>query len=290
MTMATSRTNALLGYPPEARLLIVNADDFGMCQAINAATVRTLEEGIVRSTSLMLPCPGSGSALRLLRERPAVPFGVHLTVVCETIGARWGPVAPAGRVPSLLDDGGHFFSAAQVPRLLARAKLDEVEVEFRAQIEAVLAARLRPTHLDWHCLSDGGRADVFDLTLGLAREYGLALRVAERRRVEALQGRGLPTAEHGVLDSFALPPAGKAARYAQRLRALPAGLSEWAVHPGLDTAELRAMFASEAGWEVRQTDFDFLVSPEARALVQAEGIILSDYRPLQARWRSTHGA
>jgi len=93
-----------------------------------------------------------------------------------------------------------------------------------------------------------------------------------------------------VLDSIALPPAGKAARYAQRLRALPAGLSQWAVHPGLDTAELRALFASGAGWEVRQTDLDFLVSPEARALVQAEGPILSDYRPLQARWRRTLGA
>jgi predicted glycoside hydrolase/deacetylase ChbG (UPF0249 family) len=285
--MATNRANELLGYPPDARLLIVNADDFGMCRAINAAAVRALEEGIARSASVMVPCPGGGHALQLLQERPAVPFGIHLTVVCETVRARWGPVAPAERVPSLLDDGGHFLSAGQIPRLLARAQLDELEVEFRAQIEAVLAARLRPTHLDWHCLYDGGRDDVFDLTVGLAREYGLALRVAERRRVEALQGQGLPTAEHGMQDSFALPTAGKATHYAQRLRALPAGLSEWAVHPGLDTAELRAI---GAGWEVRQSDFDFLVSPEARAIVQAEGIILLDYRPLQARWRGAPGA
>jgi predicted glycoside hydrolase/deacetylase ChbG (UPF0249 family) len=52
-----SHTNRLLGYPPDARLLILNADDFGMCNAVNEAIVRTLEAGVVRSTSLMVPCP-----------------------------------------------------------------------------------------------------------------------------------------------------------------------------------------------------------------------------------------
>ena len=143
--MVTSRTNALLGYPPDARLLIVNADDFGMCHAINAATVRTLEAGLVRSTSVMVPCPWGAHALRLLRERPAVPFGVHLTAVCETAPYGWGPLTPKDRVPSLLDAGGRFYGAAQVPQLLARAQRTELELEFRAQIEAVLAAQLRPT-------------------------------------------------------------------------------------------------------------------------------------------------
>lgn len=52
----SARTNSLLGYP-DARLLFVNADDFGMCHAINEAIVRSLEEGIVGSCSLMVPCP-----------------------------------------------------------------------------------------------------------------------------------------------------------------------------------------------------------------------------------------
>lgn len=45
-------------------------------------------------------------------------------------------------------------------------RLDELEVEFRAQIEAVLSAGLKPTHLDWHCLHNGGRAD-FDFLISL---------------------------------------------------------------------------------------------------------------------------
>ena len=65
------------------RLLIINADDFGMCHANNAATVRTLTEGLVSSTSLMAPCPWAPHAIQLLREHPEIPFGVHLTIVSE---------------------------------------------------------------------------------------------------------------------------------------------------------------------------------------------------------------
>lgn len=51
------RTNNPWGYPDDARLLIINADDFGMCHAVNQAIFRTLTEGVVSSTSLMAPCP-----------------------------------------------------------------------------------------------------------------------------------------------------------------------------------------------------------------------------------------
>ncbi len=84
MTSSNERqTNRLLGHPDDARLLIINADDFGMCHAINEAILRTLKEGVVSSTSLMAPCPWAPHAMRLLQEHPAIPFGVHLTVVCD---------------------------------------------------------------------------------------------------------------------------------------------------------------------------------------------------------------
>ncbi|HEX2034889.1 MAG TPA: polysaccharide deacetylase family protein [Chloroflexota bacterium] len=280
--MRSPRSNELLGYAADARLLIVNADDFGMCHAINVATLRTFQEGLVRSTSLMVPCPGADHAMGLLAAHPEVPFGVHLTAVCDAVSRRWGPRSPRERVPSLLDETGAFFINERLAELLARAELAELEAEFRAQIEAVLAAGLRPTHLDWHCLHNGGRRDIFEMTLGLAKEYGLALRVAGEPLAPALQRQGLPTNDYDLLDSFALDTPGKAARFAQLLRELPAGLSEWAVHPGYGDDELRAL---EVGWQVRQADLEFLVSPAAREIVDAEGIILLDYRPLQALWR-----
>jgi len=43
----------------------------------------------------------------------------------------------------------------------------------------------------------------------------------------------LPVTDHRFLDSFSLGIDGKPARYAEQLRNLPVGLTEWAVHPGL---------------------------------------------------------
>lgn len=277
------RANELLGYPADARLLIINADDFGMYHAVNAATMRTLTAGVVRSTTVMVPCPWGRHAMQLLGENPGLAFGVHLTVICELTTYRWGPLTRADQVPSLIDETGFFYSTERIPEMLARAKLAELDVEFRAQIEAVLAAKLKPTHLDWHCLHNGGRADVFDLSLGLAKEYGLALRVSEPALSDSLQRQGRPTADHDLMDSFRVETAEKAARYARMLRELPAGLSEWAVHPGLGNAESQAI---DGGWPVRQADYEFLISQPAHDTLRAEGIIQVDYRTVQAIWNA----
>jgi hypothetical protein len=274
-----SQTNERLGYPADARLLIINADDFGMCHAINAATLQALQAGVVSSTSLMAPCPWALHAMDLLKQHPEIPFAVHLTLIAEHPLYRWGPLAPKGQVPSLLDESGHFFNNDRRAEFPANARLDEVELEFRTQITTVLAAGLRPTHLDWHCLYDGGRDDIFELTLALAREFGLALRVHGRDSAAKARRAGLVTADHEVLDSYSLRTEGKAARYAQLLRDLPPGLSEWAVHTSLGDAEAQAM--EPGSWPVRKADFDFLVSREARDILDEEGIVLIDYRALQ---------
>lgn len=99
--------------------------------------------------------------------------------------------------------------------------------------------------------------------------------------------RGLPVVDHDFLDSFSLPLDGKAERYARLLRELPAGLSEWAVHPGLGDAQSRAV--EPDGWRVRQSDHEFLVSAEARELLKEEGIFVVDYRGVRERWHPEAG-
>ena len=269
------RSSELLGFPADARVLIVSLDDFGMYHAVNAAVVSSIEDGIASSCSLMVPCPWALHAMHLLRQRPEIPFGIHLTLVCDTTQYRWGPLSAREKVPSLLDGTGEMFTPAQVPALLARARLDEVEIEFRAQVDAVVDAGLAPTHLDWHCLADGGREDILDLTVALAAEYGLAVRVWLEPGRRKVRRRGLPVVDHDFLDSFRLDLHGKAARYAGLLRALPTGLSEWAVHPGLGNAEAQAI---DPGWRVRRTDYEFLTSPWARELLRQERIVVTDYR------------
>lgn len=270
-----------LGFEPDARVLIVNADDLGMYAGINAAVIEAMEGGIVGSCSVMTTCPGTSEALALLRDRPQLSVGVHLTLVRDSARLRWGPLTDRQRVPSLVDETGDLFLAARSSELLGQARLGEVELELRAQIHAVLDAGLAPTHVDWHCLADGGRDDMFELMLELAGEFGLAARVwLGTGRTEARR-RGLPVVDHGFLDSFALDPAHKTDRYLALLQALPAGLSEWAVHPGAADARSRRL---DDGWPVRHTDLAFLTSPAAARVVREEGIVLIDYKRLQRAW------
>jgi chitin disaccharide deacetylase len=282
-----ARAGELPGFAPDARVLIINADDFGMYHAVNAAVIRSIEEGIASSCSLMAPCPAAPQAMGLLRRHPQIPFGIHLTLVCDTPGYRWGPLAAKEQVPSLLDESGELFTPDRAPALLARARLDEVEREFRAQVSAVADTGLTPTHLDWHCLADGGRDDIFDLTVALAGEYGLAVRAWLDPARRKLRQRGLPAVDHEFLDSFRLDTAGKQARYASLLHDLPAGLSEWAVHPALGDQQAQTI---DPGWLVRQTDYEFLTSAQASTVLHDERIIVISYRDIQQAWSRTGAA
>src|SRR5215207_1748858 len=276
-------TNELLGYPADARLLIVNADDFGMCHAINQGIYKSLQEGVVTSTSLMVPCPWASHAIYLLKENPSIQFAIHLSVLCDTILYPWGPLSPKEKVPTLLDKSGFFYTNDRMAEFLAQAALREVEMEFREQIETALRSGLKPTHLDWHCLHNGGRPDILDMTFNLAREYGLALRISDPEWIVKLQDRGLPTDEYELLDSFSLNTVNKSAQYVRLLRELPAGLSEWAIHPALEDAEMHTIEPDEP---VRQTDYAFVTSEEAASTIRQEGIIVLNYKPLQAVWQT----
>ena len=284
MSMSThSQTNRLLGYPADARLLIINADDFGMCHAVNEAIIGSLQQGIVQSTTLMVPCPWALHAMHFLADQPEIPYGVHLTVISDWVDYRWRPVTSREKVPTLINKVGYFYNFEQMPEFLAQVKLDQLEMEFRAQIEVVLAAGLEPTHLDWHSLRLSGREDILALLLKLAREYGLALRVNGQSWIEKVQSRGLPTNDYDFLDSYLLDPVDKFATFTRLLRELPAGLSEWAVHPGLANSELLTI--DSGGAHIRQADFDFLTSQQVKDVVEEEGIILLDYRALREVWR-----
>lgn len=301
-----AQINELLGYPADARLLILNGDDFGVCHAENEGTVRFVKEGVGSSCTLMMPCPWGLHGIQLLNENSDIPFGVHLTVVGEYAYYRWRPLSPPERVPSLVDEAGYLMSPAHQDELLQRFQVDDLEVEFRAQIESVLDRGLKPTHLDSHWHFHELRDDIFDLSVALAKEYGLALRAGHvKKSVEKLQEQGYPTCDT-VVDSGRLTDDTGRARdssysnpYTKLLRELPAGLTEWAIHVGVDTPEIRALMpvSSEEGydadrtdlmgtWRGRKADLDFFTSHEAQSIVKEEGIVVLSYAPLQELWQA----
>ena len=91
-----------LGYPPGRRVLIVHADDVGMCYEANEATQQYLESGRIQSASVMVPCPWFPAFAKWYAEHPEHDVGLHLTLTSEWRIYRWGPVSNARDVPAAM--------------------------------------------------------------------------------------------------------------------------------------------------------------------------------------------
>ena len=115
-----------LGYPADARLVIINADDLGSCHSANVGVFECLHTGTVTSATLMVPCPWAREASSRYRGEDV---GVHLTLNAEYELYRWGPITIA---PSLLGGDGGF--PRTIEDVWDHADLDEVRRECRAQI------------------------------------------------------------------------------------------------------------------------------------------------------------
>ena len=94
--------NNLLGYPTDQRLLILTADQLGMCHASNMGVYQSIRQGPATGAGLMVPGPWARHAASLYRGEPV---GVHLTLNAELDCYRWRPITQA---PSLLDGDGGF--------------------------------------------------------------------------------------------------------------------------------------------------------------------------------------
>jgi predicted glycoside hydrolase/deacetylase ChbG (UPF0249 family) len=274
----------LLGFSDDARLLIINADDFGMCHAENVATIAGLEHGAFCSSTIMVPCPWFEEAATFARRAPAADLGVHITHTSEWEMFRWGPVSGRSAVPSLVDERGYFYR--DVDSLYAHARLEEVELETRAQIEQALAAGIDVTHLDSHMGTVQLDVNYHDLYVRLAAAYRLPIRMASRAWMRDMgMGRIVEQADRlGVLapDHFWYggppSPESTAAHWTEVLRNLKPGVNEVYIHAAADEPEMHVLGNT---WAQRVADHRFFTSPTTQALIRDLGITLIGYRPIR---------
>ena len=230
--------------PP--RYLLIHSDDAGMYASVNAATIEALEHGSVTSCSIMVPCPGFAEFAKYAAAHPERDFGIHLTLNCDTTTYRWGPVSPRTKVPSLVDRDGFFWSTTE--ETAGHAKLEEVEVELRAQIEKARAAGIRLSHLDHHMFVLFETPDLLRLYVRLALAYDLPVRYSEQvpdgqldasnaaivavynEGLQTLRARGLPILTEVDARNYGLAPEEKRDYYLSQLTKLKPGVTEFLIH------------------------------------------------------------
>jgi len=274
-----------LGYPKDAKLLILHADDLGAAHSIDAATFDALDKGVISSASIMMPTPWVTEVAAYARAHPEADLGLHLTLTSEWQSYRWGTVASADKVASLLDSTGTL--AFDTDPVAKKAKLPEVELEIRAQIERARALGIRPTHLDSHMgalFSSPALLATYAKAGHDAHLPFMALRTNpfNNNMPMPLAAGDIPL--DAILQAGPEIPIDKWKEfYLNTLASLKPGISEIIVHLGYDNAELQAVTVNHEPWGSawRQRDYEVVNSPEFKKALQDNHIILVKYRDLQ---------
>lgn len=277
----------------EPRVLIVNADDFGLSEGINRGILSAHQAGVLRSTSLMPNGPAFDNAVHIAKATPSLDVGVHLNLIAEK------SVAPAGELHGMIDAEGRLPESqrAFTRGLLGRKfSIGDVQTEIRAQIERVLSAGIDPTHIDSHRHVHMLPA-VFSVVLNVAREYGIgSVRVPldrdvqesgglfsrlmhtlilpriERTRLRQVEAVGLHTADWfwglgmtGHMDEASLMAV---------LQSLRPGVNEVMCHPGITDEFTSEQYAWGYEWD---KELAALKSDAVRRFIDGNDIRLASF-------------
>jgi predicted glycoside hydrolase/deacetylase ChbG (UPF0249 family) len=277
-----------LGYPSEAKLLIIHADDLAVAHSENHASFKAMETGSVNSASVMVPCPWLLEVGEYAKAHSDHDLGLHLTLTSEWKHYKWGPVSPSNQVSTLVNSYGHLYP--DCPSMSAQATPEHVELELRAQITQALAVGLDPTHFDSHmgCLFFSG-PESFEIYLRLAREYRVPAMVShEFLRLLPEASRMHITPADILVDRIvtATPEDfqnGFVEYYTNVLNNLIAGVTVLLIHTAYDDREMQAMTIDHPEWGSawRQEDFDFFTSSMCKELLERNGIQLITWREIR---------
>lgn len=285
---------ATIGFAAESdakRYVIIHADDAGMSHSVNRATIESMEQGIVSSASIMVPCPWFKEIAAYAKAHPEKDFGIHLTLNSEWDNYRWAPVAGRDKVPSLCDKEGYLWGG--VPAVVVNAKAAEVETELRAQIQRALDFGVPVTHLDTHMGAVVSRPDLVEVYVKLGIEFGVPVfflrdlgRAVPDERIRA---RGLELVK--TLDEHKLPVLDhmtqlytngtfedKKAQYLKAITDSKPGVHYLILHCGYNDHELQAITTSS---QLRDTDRRIFTDPEFIEAVKKTGVEIVTWKQVR---------
>jgi predicted glycoside hydrolase/deacetylase ChbG (UPF0249 family) len=272
-----------LGYPASARLLVIHADDLGMNHSVNRAIFEALENRWVTSASILVPCPWFPEVVKWAKEHPDGDVGIHQALNSEWTSLRWGPVSSKDQVPTLLDSDGYL--PLETPAVTQNAKLSQVEIELRAQIDRAQSAGIHLTHLDTHMGALFGSTDLYRLYQKMGHAYGLPILEA-RTGTHAPEGVS-PPAEEVLVEKVieidpGVSPQDWASWYRKQLEPLGPGVYQLIVHLAYDDDEMRGATYDHPDWGAawRQRDLDMVKSLEFGQFLKEQGFVLVGWREL----------
>ena len=255
--------------------LVVRGDDMGYTHSGNEALIKCYQEGFETSIEVLVASPWFPEAVKLLKQNPGIDVGIHLDLTSEWANIKWRPLSDC---KSLKDSDGYFFPMVFPNKnypgkaiVENKWKIEDVEKEFRAQIELALKYLPQISHLSAHMGCTNISPEVRALTNRLAREYKIPVD---------------PEWDHkGNIgyDGPSKTPEEKIQSFINMLNKLEPGKTYIFVdHPGICNDELRAVW--HIGYEDVCTDrqgvTDLYTNEKVKSLIKQKGIQLIGYREL----------
>jgi len=272
-----------------SRVLVVNADDYGLTPGVSEGILRAGDDGVVTSTSVLAVAPAFRTHSTALRES-GLGVGCHVALVGED-PLLLGP----SEIPTLVDSSGQ--PPASWRQLLRRWSLgqvdpDDVRREATAQLSACRDAGLVIDHLDTHqhvhllpsigavlvdlCVAAGvGAMRRPDADAGL---QGVGVRLLARRFADRATSAGLrvPEGFAGLDGAGHMGVAGMAAGV-EALGRSGVSSAELGVHPGADPDPDRARYTWGYDWS---GELSAVCSSELRDAVARAGFRLGTFADL----------
>jgi hypothetical protein len=268
-----------LCYMKDDRLLIITADDFGMCHSVNAATIEALESGLVTSCDIILQGSKFKEAAIYCKNNPEIDVGIHLTLTSEFDNLRYRPISPLHRVNSLVDPNGYFLKDGWLFK--TKADIDEVYIELIAQIEYALEIGIKPTHLSSHMfiLNCFGRDQqkFIDIIMDISKKYSLPFRIPYNKLSMEYKRRGFSILDNLIWESYYIHENKKKIFYKNALCNLKPGVNEIIIHCGYKDTELKSLTPWWARYEIDRYIF---TSRDIRKYIEKLNIKLISWKAL----------
>jgi chitin disaccharide deacetylase len=255
--------------------LIVRGDDMGYTHSGNEALIKCYKEGIETSIEVLVPSPWFPEAAKMLQQNPGVDVGIHLALTSEWENIKWRPLSNGA---SIRDSSGYFYPMVYPNQnypgqalLENHLKTEEIEKEFRMQIELALKKIPHISHISSHMNCTNMNDDVKAMTKKLAKEYKVDIDLDEFG-VKYVGYAGPSKTSEEKIESF-LNMLGK----------LEPGSTYWFIdHPGINDEELKAVY--HTGYEQvaadRQGVTDVFTHEKVKAFIKEKGIQLIGYKDL----------
>jgi chitin disaccharide deacetylase len=274
-----------LGFTAEDRVVIIHADDVGMCGATIDAFLDLTDHGTISAGSVMVPCPWFPQVASCCRTRADLDIGLHLTLTSEWDGYRWAPISTCDPACGLIDQDGYLHRTQDHwPHLDPPA----IHTETHAQVHRALTAGLDLTHLDSHmfALLQPALAGQY---VQLGFDHHLPVFMTRQSpwastAITTWEEHGLPIFDHlpGFDHPATMSRSDPTAHWfdltIRLLDRIPPGLSYLVVHPAKDTPELRAITPY---WRRRVADYETFRDDRLARHLRTSGIQVIGWRPLR---------